>query len=433
MSEKIKSIIVYSSGKCEWESCQAIKDNLISIYAQDKNNILFDISSEKINEQGFSVKYLHDWCSDLWKNKPERITFIDFSPSPAKLIALIISHAPKLALNVEFVFHIYGNFLKEISNWIAVEALLVGHNIKFLCASPRHLDLLVNIAPKCRKMTFLCPFPLNTKVFHFDLKLRERTRKNLGIHKDEKLVVYIGRLSLQKNISLLFKLFKTLCNDKKLKTKLLIVGSFDDIGASMIGLPQLHSWYFQNTLKILSALDSDIKDKVSLMGPVTPKEVNAILNAADLFWSLSTYHYEDFGMAPAEALCTGLPCVLTDWGGYSGFKDTKIPSAFVEVSMTEQSDYLIKLKNFIDDSTKFLVKNTTQMRKSNSCYFAKSYSISSVRNYLTPLLLKKNFRFNGFGIDKKKMIDEKESFISPISREILTDNFGPYYKKNRYE
>jgi hypothetical protein len=38
-----------------------------------------------------------------------------------------------------------------------------------------------------------------------------------------------------------------------------------------------------------------------------------------VFLSLSHHEFEDMGVAPCEALSRGLPCVLSDWGGYSDF------------------------------------------------------------------------------------------------------------------
>ncbi len=40
--------------------------------------------------------------------------------------------------------------------------------------------------------------------------------------------------------------------------------------------------------------------------------------------SLSTYSYEDLGVAPCEALNAGLRCVLSDWGGYSDFDHPRV-------------------------------------------------------------------------------------------------------------
>jgi len=47
--------------------------------------------------------------------------------------------------------------------------------------------------------------------------------------------------------------------------------------------------------------------------------------------SLSLYHDEDFGMSPAEAALCGLPLVLTDWGGYAGFRDYSLACDLVPV------------------------------------------------------------------------------------------------------
>ena len=61
--------------------------------------------------------------------------------------------------------------------------------------------------------------------------------------------------------------------------------------------------------------------RVKFLGNQASSDLVKIYHAADLFVSFSTYNDEDYGMAPAEAMCTGLPCLLSNWAGYSNFKD----------------------------------------------------------------------------------------------------------------
>lgn len=42
------------------------------------------------------------------------------------------------------------------------------------------------------------------------------------------------------------------------------------------------------------------------------------------FISLSQYAFEDFGVAPLEALRAGMPCILSDWMGYRDFESERL-------------------------------------------------------------------------------------------------------------
>jgi len=98
-----------------------------------------------------------------------------------------------------------------------------------------------------------------------------------------------------------------------------IAGTCDDIGSpTMAG--QLPAGYFQQRFdEVLSTLAKSLRGRIRILGNLDRNELSGLYCAADSFISFSLYHDEDFGMAPAEALATGLPALLSDWGGYSSF------------------------------------------------------------------------------------------------------------------
>lgn len=73
--------------------------------------------------------------------------------------------------------------------------------------------------------------------------------------------------------------------------------------------------FFGKARGLFQELPTSIQKRIFFKGSVPHKDLNLFYNAADLFVSLSLHHDEDFGMSVAEAMATGLPCVLTDWGG----------------------------------------------------------------------------------------------------------------------
>ncbi len=67
--------------------------------------------------------------------------------------------------------------------------------------------------------------------------------------------------------------------------------------------------------------DAFFEKHLCFLGGLSPEEISHELNSCDIFISLSTFSHEDFGLAAAEALESGLSAILTKWGGHSSFKN----------------------------------------------------------------------------------------------------------------
>lgn len=62
-----------------------------------------------------------------------------------------------------------------------------------------------------------------------------------------------------------------------------------------------------------------MNDHIHFLGKLNSAQLLEAYNGSDLFVSFSTYNDEDYGMSVAEALSCGLPCLLSNWGGFSSF------------------------------------------------------------------------------------------------------------------
>ena len=71
--------------------------------------------------------------------------------------------------------------------------------------------------------------------------------------------------------------------------------------------------------RAVNSVNADFQDNIRYLGQFGSRTLRGLYNAADMYLSLSLHHDEDYGMSPAEALCSGTPCALTSWGGYSSF------------------------------------------------------------------------------------------------------------------
>lgn len=117
---------------------------------------------------------------------------------------------------------------------------------------------------------------------------RENARHRFGLPLKGPIIVNVGRLAAQKNQQLLIKLLKHL----------------SDVQLAIAGDGEL-----KNTL-IYEAHTLGVKDRVFMLGEVSPQEIGNFLLAGDVFVFPS--HYEAFGFAMVEAMAVGLPVIASD-------------------------------------------------------------------------------------------------------------------------
>lgn len=119
-------------------------------------------------------------------------------------------------------------------------------------------------------------------------------RAELGIGKDEKVMLYLGRLAEEKNIEEVIDYFGQMTDAK---AKLYIVG----------GGPHLEK---------LKAYSQNASKEINFVGMVEPSEVNKYYQAADVFVTGSTS--ETQGLTYYEALANGTPVVAREDSSLEG-------------------------------------------------------------------------------------------------------------------
>lgn len=217
---------------------------------------------------------------------------------------------------LELFLHIYASVINEMHFWIKLEPILKLFRTQFIVNSNRMKYLLSSLLKVDGGISVL-NIPLQ-RSFKFNIKKRKSLRKKLGLGPDDTLFVYSGRISLQKNILELLDCFAEAAQNKKIY--LVICGDMDGRGAEHLGLEVTAPKLQEAFVKKIKSLGPGLHNKVKWLGPLDASMLSQVYCASDCFISLSTFHGEDYGLSPMEALGSGSGLILTNWGGYGGYQ-----------------------------------------------------------------------------------------------------------------
>ena len=127
--------------------------------------------------------------------------------------------------------------------------------------------------------------------------MRQRLLQNFGASEESVLLLYVGRLAPEKNLSLLFQLIRHLAHTSPRDFRLLVVG--DGI--------ERHRWE-----------SAGPEHRVLFLGHIKDRSVLADIYAnADFF--VHPNPREPFGIAPLEAMASGLPLIAPNAGGVTSY------------------------------------------------------------------------------------------------------------------
>jgi len=345
-----KILCLYSNKTSSWISCQKIVANLWQSYTLASNDAhQLHFGPEQKSQDLISL------AQEIVDLAPDTISFIDHRPHPYDLLQYLIPLWMKNHSTFpELIFHVYGDFTLSYHKWSAMKHLIKGIKVKFCVASTAQRALIQKLI---LNDIHHVPFAVNPQDFFYDEKLREKTRKELNLSKDENLYIFTGRLSYQKNIHLLVERFLSHVESKNSSEKLLIFGHFDDLGDSFSDYQALTGHYYHQVNDILKKHSR--RDQVIFKGMADSKKLNEYYNASDFFINLSTHNDEDFGMSVAEASHCGLSSIMTSWGGLKDFNFT--PNKYLGVSISPRKSIdLSLLETYLDQSNNYDRKKLSQ-------------------------------------------------------------------------
>ncbi|OUR93621.1 hypothetical protein A9Q84_19320 [Halobacteriovorax marinus] len=295
-------ILIRRKQTSDWVSCQSITKNLESLY---RKSFADEVTTLEISAD--ANKYDH-WlmAKEIATLEPTHVVFIDHTPHPVDLVTSIFMQEMKV--KPSFIFHIFGDFSLQSQSWLQIEEVLKDSKSIFICASDKEVLLLKNLINAKEGVIQKLPFPIDGDFFKFDEKKVKNNKKFKFL--------YTGRLSDQKNIMELIQYFNQYNKTINPETELVIAGPYDDLGIPFLGKRMKKGSYGLHVENLISSLAND---NIKVIGNCNHEELRQIYHECDAYVSLSTHNDEDYGMAPAEALTCGLPCLLSDWGGFSSF------------------------------------------------------------------------------------------------------------------
>ncbi|TDP54191.1 glycosyltransferase involved in cell wall biosynthesis [Bacteriovorax stolpii] len=372
-----------------WKSCQLITKNLIQSYqlALKGHNIQFlkveeDLTPASAYKHALKIKEIN----------PQGLIWVDHEPCSALLLNALNSVLSDKPYNdkPKFFIHLFGDFVLQCRQWETTLKSLNEFPVHFLVASDAQKLLVDKMFISTKNITTVIPFPVEKSVFNASAFSQQRNlmREKFKL-KDEVVLLYTGRMSLQKNIDSLVNTFTKVKNLVGGNAELWLAGPWDNILLPYHGTRGLPGSYFSQFKS--SLLDKGLSN-VRFLGDLDEEELLGVYHASDLFVSFSTFNDDDYGMSIAEALMCGLPALLTQWGGLPTFKKYSehvdlVPIEFQDVRMHPQS--ILAQKKMM---AKILeIKENKFPREEMASYSANYLSIEAVGKKLEELLFAVDF------------------------------------------
>lgn len=301
--------------------------------------------------------FLRKTSNKLKKNNYDRIILENHST----LFLALKWHKNYIKYKDKYYYHIHN----EIKSFYGCEDI-IKNTKKILCVSnyiKKQVESFFGIqnSENIVKLTNC----INIDEFkEIDEKEKISLRKKYNIEKDEKVIVFAGRLSNEKGIRELLRAIKDVNNVPKFK--LLVVGSF----------------FFDTEVKNsfeeeLSNIIKEIKDKVIFTGYVKHEDMYKIYGIADIA-ALPSLWEDPAPLTIIEAMASGLPIITTDSGGIPEY--AKNGCAYI---IKRDENLIKKIKEKLEE----LLNSETQRKKMSEISIKNAKELN-LKNFYNDLLEK---------------------------------------------
>lgn len=300
-------VLTHTSG--DIQSVNRISNNLSTLYLSLPKD-QFEVREIKLADLEDTISLDFDFKKILQKYKeetPDHVAVVH--PGLTNHIFLRALLNSKVAKSPQFIFHIFGNFVRYGESWFALNRLLLRKNVQLAVASDCYFELLTNFISA--DSLYKLPFPI-------DLTSTVVSRGNDQDAKERPFrVLYAGRYHEQKNVTQLIRVLDIYSKKFNRKVHLSLAVYFDDFNPTTINSQKILGQQFNNYSSSLKDLSDGVE--VSWLPHQSELELARLYSTHDVFISLSTFLDEDYGNSIIESLSQGTPCIVSKWGGYKDF------------------------------------------------------------------------------------------------------------------
>lgn len=373
-----------------WVSCQKIVFNLHKAYQQNDGLELlnFNYSADQTPQEILKS------AKDVIAAKPDTIVIMDHRPHPLFILQLIL---PYLEKRPRIIFHVFGDFTLYYSHWDKLGKFLPNYKVDFIVASERQKDMIDKFLPSQSK-SIVCPFPVDKHEFTYKEALRKTQREEWGLNDNDVAFVFTGRLSRQKRTHTLLKSFHDFLERTKAKNAhLFLYGNTDNVADQFMAKWEAEGEYFRYINRIYKSLPEESQQRIHFMGNVPNVELRSVYQGADMLVNLSVHNDEDYGMSVAEAQCSGLPTIITDWGGLASFayEDLNEATIFIPVQIGKRAK-LIHYESVVEAFTKIWKDGSGANRAALSEKALQKFGVERASVIIGELLAKEPDLFSKF-------------------------------------
>ena len=224
-------------------------------------------------------------------------------------VALLLAARQRRKLRVPFIVFVLGAFPRGAAGIRQIAAdLTTNDTLVVNCAADA--DLARRFFSNAR--IALIPFALEDNVY-FPVSDHDRfeIRRQLGCNETTPLVLYAGRITVEKNVHSVIRVF-AMVQRAWPDCRLILAGPMLDFPFLECGVVPIG--YGRTIANVAGAMQVS-PSSLQCVGVVPPDRLRALYNAADVVLNLTLNHDENFGFAQVEALACGTPVVGTAWGG----------------------------------------------------------------------------------------------------------------------
>lgn len=404
-----KMACIFSYKMSSWVSCQKIVFNLHKSYQLNKDFELlnFNYSTDQTFED------IQKIAKEIIAANPDTIVIMDHKPHPITLLNLILPNIKNK--DIKIIFHIFGDFTLNYGQWLKLGNLLNGHSVEFIVASERQKILIDKFLPKTQECS-VCPFPVNEDEFFYNPILRKEQRTEWEVKNEDLVFVFTGRLSRQKRILTLIRSFADFIESSKApNAHLFLYGEPDALGDRFLGKWEIEGEYFRRLNRFYKSLPEEIQSRIHFKGAVPNEKLKAVYQGADYLVNLSVHNDEDYGMSVAEAQCSGLPAIITDWGGLAGFALSQLPEAvkFIPVKIGKRSK-IIHYQSILKEFHRAYIEGRSLERQKISTMALDKLGIKACRPIIGHVLNSNLKKFTEFSPLLNEVISAQEIRYRPF-------------------